>query len=167
MHRMTRGILAYLCIVLAVVAGAPVAARSDEETSARLDRLFGAHEPYEAFLARLKDAVAAGDRRLVAAMIAYPLETRVAGEPVTLAAPDDVVQRYDQLFAPPVVAAIGRQSYATLFATAKGVMIGDGEIWFSGICGDAACTDVTVRISAINAPVAPGSSDGADRGRSR
>jgi hypothetical protein len=158
---MTRGILAHLCIVLAMAAAAPAVAQSDEETSARLDVLFGAHEPYEAFLARLKDAVAAGDRRSVAAMVAYPLETRVAGESVTLAVPDDVLRRYDQLFAPPVVAAIGRQTYATLFANAEGVMIGDGEIWFSGICGDDACADVTVRITAINPPgEAPGGQEG-------
>jgi hypothetical protein len=146
--------LARLCIALAMAAAAPGPARSDEATSARLDALFGAHEPYEAFLARLQDAVAARDRRSVAAMIAYPLETRVAGEPVTLAAPEDVVRRYDQLFMAPVVAAIARQTYATLFATAEGVMVGDGEIWFSGVCGDEACADVAVRIIAINPPIA-------------
>jgi len=146
--------LARLCIALAMAAAAPGPARSDEATSARLDALFGAHEPYESFLARLQEAVAAEDRRSVAAMIAYPLETRVAGEPATLAAPEDVVRRYDQLFMAPVVAAIARQTYATLFATAEGVMVGDGEIWFSGVCGDEACADVAVRIIAINPPIA-------------
>jgi hypothetical protein len=29
-------------------------------------------------------------------------------------------------------------------------MVGDGEIWFSGICADATCAEVTVRIIAIN-----------------
>lgn len=164
---MTTTGLAPLCIVLAMAAAAPVAAQSDEETSARLEALFGAHEPYEAFLTRLKDAVAAGDQRSVAAMIAYPLETRIAGLPVTLAAPEDVVRRYDQLFTPPVVAAIERQTFATLFANAEGVMIGDGEIWFSGICGDEACADATVRIIAINPPVAPGGPDGTDPGTDR
>jgi hypothetical protein len=150
-----------------MVAAVPVAAQSDEETSARLDALFGAHQPHEAFLARLKDAVAAGDRRSVAAMIAYPLETQVRGKPLTLAAPEDVVQSYNELFTPPVVAAIGRQSYATLFATAEGVMVGDGEVWFSGICEDETCADVTVRIIALNPPLAPGAPDATDPGTDR
>jgi hypothetical protein len=167
-ERMTRTMnLARLCIALAMVAAAPGPARSDETTSARLDALFGAHEPYEAFLARLQDAVAAGDREAVAAMVAYPLETRVAGLPVTLAAPEDVVRRYDQLFTPPVVAALERQSFATLFANAEGVMVGDGEVWFSGVCGDEACADVAVRIIAVNPPIAPVGPEGTDPGTDR
>jgi hypothetical protein len=165
---MTRAMnLARLCIALAMAAVAPAAAQSDAQTSARLDALFGAHEPYAAFLARLKDAVAAGDHRSVAAMIAYPLETRIAGLPVTLAAPADALRRYDQLFTAPVVAALEAQTYATLFAAAEGVMVGDGEIWFSGICDDAACSAVSVKIIAVNPPVAPGGPDEIDPGTDR
>ncbi len=90
-------------MALAIAAATPVAAQSDEATSARLDALFGAHEPYEAFLARLKDAVAAGDRRSVAAMIAYPLEAGVAGEPIELAVERDFLQRYDELITPAII----------------------------------------------------------------
>jgi hypothetical protein len=149
---MTRATARLLRLGVALaIATAPLLARADEATSGRLDALFGAHEPYEAFLARLKQAVAAGDRQSVAAMIAYPLETQVQGKPVTLGAEDDVVRRYDQLFTPAVVAALERQTYATLFANADGVMVGDGEIWFSGVCGDATCASPTVKIIAINA----------------
>jgi hypothetical protein len=139
-------------MALAMAAAAPASAQSDAETSARLEALFGAHEPYEAFLISLKDAVSAEDKASVAAMIAYPLSTRIAGEAVTFGSKEDVVRRYDRLFTPPVVAAIDRQAYATLFATAEGVMIGDGEIWFSGICGDEACSAVSVKIIAVNPP---------------
>jgi hypothetical protein len=109
-----------LVVTLAMAAAAPALAQSDQETSVRLDALFGAHEPYEAFLATLKDAIAAKDKRAVAAMIAYPLETRIAGARVTLGSAEDLVRRYDRLFPPPVVAAIEGQTYATLFATAEG-----------------------------------------------
>jgi len=149
-----------------MAAATPVAAQSDEATAARLDALFGAHEPYEAFLARLKDAVAAGDRRSVAAMIAYPLEAGVAGEPIELAAERDFLQRYDELITPAVAAALERQTFATLFANADGVMVGDGEIWFSGICADATCSAVSVRIIALNPDAAPGP-DGGDPGMNR
>jgi hypothetical protein len=154
-----------LCMALSIAAVAPAFAQSDQETSARLEALFGAHEPYEAFLARLKDAVSAEDKRAVAAMIAYPLETRIAGKPATFGSEEDLVRRYDRLFTPSVVAAVEGQTYATLFATAEGVMVGDGEIWFSGICGDETCSEVSVKIIAINPPEeAPGGRAGADSG---
>jgi len=163
MTRATAG-LALACMALAMAVAAPASAQSDEQTSARLEALFGAHEPYEAFLATLKDAVSAGDRRSVAAMIAYPLATTIAGKPVTLASKEDVVRRYDQVFTPAIVAAVEGQAYATLFATAEGVMVGDGEIWFGGICGDEACSEVSVKIVAINQPEKPpGRQKGTDR----
>jgi hypothetical protein len=153
-----------LVMALAMAAAAPALAQSDQETSGRLDALFGAHEPYEAFLATLKDAVAARDKRAVAAMIAYPLETRIAGARVTLGSAEDLVRRYDRLFTPPVVAAIEGQTYATLFATAEGVMVGDGELWFSGICAGEACSEVSVKVIAVNPPDdAPGGPAKEDR----
>jgi hypothetical protein len=152
-----------LSMAIALAAVAPALAQSEAETSARLEALFGAHEPYEAFLATLKDAVSAKDKRSVAAMIAYPLGTRIAGEEVMLGSEDDLVRRYDQLFTPPVLAAALGQTYATLFATADGVMIGDGEIWFSGICADETCSEVSVKIIAVNPPdEAPGHPAGKD-----
>jgi hypothetical protein len=163
---MTRAsaILARLCTALAIAATTPVFAQSDEETSARLDALFGEHEPCQAFLATLKDAVATQDKGAVAAMTAYPLETTIAGEPIVLESEDDFLHRYDQLFTPSVVAALERQSYATLFATTDGVMVGDGEVWFSGICGDQACSEVSVKITAVNPPDdAPGHPDATER----
>ncbi len=64
---------------------------------------------------------------------------------------------------PAVAAALDRQTFATLFANAEGVMVGDGEIWFSGICADATCSAVRVRIIALNPDAAPGP-DGRDPG---
>jgi hypothetical protein len=49
-----------------------------------------------------------------------------------------------------VKGAVAKQTYATLFANWQGVSIGDGEIWFSGICSNEACKQQTVRITAIN-----------------
>ena len=59
-------------------------------------------------------------------------------------------QEYDRILAAQVVAAIEAQTYATLFGRDQGVMIGSGEVWFSGICSDTACQLPTVRIIAIN-----------------
>jgi hypothetical protein len=99
--------------------------------------------------------MSAEDRAAVAAMVAYPFETTIAGEDVTLASKDEFARRYDELFTPAVVAAVEQQTYATLFANAEGVMIGNGEVWFSGICADATCSDASVKIIAVNQPDGP------------
>jgi hypothetical protein len=137
-------------VALAVLGPDPAPAQSDEATSARLEALFGDHEAYREFLIALQAAVAAGDRAAVAAMVAYPLQTTIAGEP-TIGSAAGFLRHYDRLLTPAVVAAIERQTYASLFANAEGVMIGDGEIWFSGTCPDTACTEVRVKVIAINA----------------
>jgi len=136
---------------IAALAPGPAVAQSNE-VSARLEALLGNHEPYEDFLLALKDAVATGDREAVAAMIAYPLTTTIARGRVTMTSEKDSLEHYDQLFTPTVAAAIVRQGYASLFANAEGVMIGDGVISFSGTCSDDACAETSVKVIAVNAP---------------
>ena len=136
---------------VATVSLAPhAAAQSEQEVNARLDALFGDHRPYRAFFAELQAAVAAGDRDALAAMIGYPLSVVIDGSTVTVASRPDFVTRFDRIFTAQVVAAIETQTYATLFARDQGVMIGSGEVWFSGICGETACRLPAVKIIGIN-----------------
>ena len=55
------------------------------------------------------------------------------------------VAGYDKIMTDKVKKAIGRQTYAGLFANWQGVMIGDGEVWFSPLDNSD-----KVRITAIN-----------------
>ncbi|MEW5716956.1 hypothetical protein AB1462_32420, partial [Pseudomonas sp. SB113] len=55
------------------------------------------------------------------------------------------VADFDKIVTSKVKQAIAGQTYATLFANWQGVMIGDGELWFSGV-GDGN----VVKITAIN-----------------
>ena len=141
-----------LAIGLSICGGSTLLADVGQETSARLDALFGTHEPYEAFFETLKDAVGRDDRQAAAGMIVYPFATKIAGAPATLTSKESLLHRYGELFTPAVKAAIERQTYATLFANADGVMIGNGEVWFSGICHDRTCSEVQVKVIAINVP---------------
>lgn len=137
---------AVLVATLLVAAGATGAdAQSSGNVDATLDTLFGAHEPYRQFLDSLKKAVAEDDRAQVAAMVAYPFHVRIDGKVVTLRDQAGFVTDYDRIVTPKVKQAIAGQSYATLFANDQGVMIGDGEVWFSGVGSNA-----VVRITAIN-----------------
>lgn len=122
-------------------------AQTVAETDASLDMLYGEHAAYRAFFDKLKAAVAADDRTTVAGMVSYPLETRIGGKRVKLRDPAHFIASYGQIMTARVKQALAKQDYADLFANAEGLMIGDGEIWFSGIGGG---TPATVRITAVN-----------------
>jgi hypothetical protein len=94
--------------------------------------------------------VAGADARAVAAMVSCPLGIGVGGDRVTIRSQEEFLARYEEIITPDVASAIEMQSYAGVFANADGVMIGDGEVWFSGVCGDAACRQQRIRIIAIN-----------------
>ncbi|SAL01303.1 hypothetical protein [Caballeronia ptereochthonis] len=144
------GILTGLAVAAALAIPGAAFAQSDQEVDARMDALVGAHEPYRAFFDRLQHAVAAGDRNAVADMVSYPITVRAAGRKTTLRSKRDFVARYQSIFTPKLVDTVARQKYATLFVRDQGAMIGDGGIWFSGVCRDEACKRSDVRITAFN-----------------
>jgi hypothetical protein len=104
-----------------------------------------------AFLSRLQTAVRSGDRRSILRLIAFPL--RVNGlSGVRFYRDEKSVERdFDQIFTPKVTRAILDQRPDRLFTRDQGVMIGDGEVWFSASCTDTECsTTGPVRITSIN-----------------
>lgn len=125
-------------------------AQSVSEVNAQMDELFGSHKPYHAFFDKLKKAIAADDKKTVASMIDYPFKARINDKAVTIKDQKHFVEDYDKVITHKVKKAVSKQTYADLFANWQGVMIGDGEIWFSGICSDDACKQQTIRIIAIN-----------------
>jgi hypothetical protein len=138
---------AALCLTAAVL---PVYAQTAQDVDARMDALFGAHEPYHAFFDQLKRAVAAKDKNAVAGMIKYPVAIHHANDQTILRTRKDFLARYDRIFTPKLVDIVARQDYATLFVRDEGAMIGDGEIWFSGVCRDQACKQSDIKIIAFN-----------------
>lgn len=125
-------------------------AQTDQAVDSRMDFLFGSHVPYRQFFDQLKQAVARGDKPAVAGMVKYPITVALHGKKVTLRTKRDFVAHYDAIFTPKLVDLVAHQTYATLFSPDQGVMIGGGEIWFSGICRDKACKDVSVKIITLN-----------------
>ncbi|EXL03629.1 hypothetical protein [Aquamicrobium defluvii] len=131
--------------LVALAAPLPVLANPVNEMNSTLDTLFGDHARYRTFFDNLKKAVAAGDKATVAAMIDYPFQARIGGKSLKIRDTAHFVADYDQIITAKVKHAVQGQTYETLFANWQGVMVGDGEIWFSGV-GDA---DV-IKITAIN-----------------
>jgi hypothetical protein len=138
-------------LVLGLAAG-PVLGLAAEtaQVDARLDQLFGEHETYRNFLHELQMAVSEHARGRVAAMVSYPLRTRINGQWVRLQTPAQFLAHYDALLTPKVQEAITRQAYEDLFSNSQGVMIGRGEVWYSGVCQDHNCSSRSLRIIAFN-----------------
>lgn len=137
--------LRLIVLAAALIAPVTVVAQTKAEVDASLDALFGSHQPYRAFFDALKKAIATDDKAAVAAMVDYPFQGRINGKAVKLRDTAHFVADYDKIVTAKVKDAVARQAYATLFANWQGIMIGDGEVWFSGV-GDA---DV-IKITAIN-----------------
>ncbi|MFT3987277.1 hypothetical protein [Aestuariivirga sp.] len=133
-------IFAFFCLSQSA-AWAQTAAQMDQT----LDQLYGAHKPYHDFFNALQAAVKADNKTAVSKMISYPLQTMVGGKKVTLHDAAHFVASYDQIITAKVKSAVEHQTYETLFARDQGVMIGDGEVWFSGVGSSN-----TVLITGIN-----------------
>lgn len=101
----------------------------------------------EAFFLKLQHAVNTHDVNKLAAMAAYPL---VVNGKSTVPNSHYFEKHYNVIFTKTVVTAVERQKYKALFGNDQGVMIGNGELWFSGVCRDASCKQYQVRIIAIN-----------------
>lgn len=122
----------------------------EKETDRRLDTLFGSHTAYHEFLDDLKAAAAANDSHKIAAMINYPIAANVDGKEITLESSHDFLINYEKIFSQRILGAIESQRYSNIFSKYDGIMIGNGEIWFAGICEDNSCTHEKIRITAIN-----------------
>ena len=143
---MIRSALSALAIALSVgMVSLPAHAQTAADVDTTLDSLFGEHAAYATFFEALKTAVAAGDKQAVSAMVDYPFTARIGDKALTIRDAAQFVADYDKVITPKVKDAIAAQTYETLFANWQGVMIGNGELWFSGV-GEPP----VVRIIAIN-----------------
>lgn len=131
----------------------PPAAAAPTPTAADVDRklteLFGDFAPYKAALADLQKAVAAEDKKAVAAMIAYPITVKIDGAPKVFETEKAFIAAYDDIMDAAILLAIKNQTYETLFATDQGVMIGpSGQVWISDVTSDGKSQGI--KIIAIN-----------------
>ena len=130
-----------ICVLFAVAASSVAAATPRFALTGMPDA------KVEAFFLKLQHAVDAHDVNKLAAMVSYPL---VVNGKSTVPNLKYFETHYNDIFTKTVVAAVKRQKYGALFGNDLGVMIGNGELWFSGVCRNASCNQYGVRIVAIN-----------------
>ncbi|STR44722.1 hypothetical protein [Iodobacter fluviatilis] len=100
------------------------------------------------FLKSLQTAVAKDDASSVAKLARFPLRVNLPKKK-TLQAQQFIAQ-YSKVITPKVKAAVLAQTAESLFRNSNGAMIGNGEIWFSGLCLNKECTKQTTKMIAIN-----------------
>jgi len=122
--------------------------------SGRLDNS-GLSEPaVREFLATLQDAVKRNDAAAVAALVEYPVRINRRQGRSHIGNPRAFASRYYEIFDHRVRSIVLRQRFEDLFSNSRGIMLGAGEVWFSGICDATsaygACDNPRIRIIAIN-----------------
>ncbi|MDI9247302.1 hypothetical protein QMZ25_01765, partial [Stenotrophomonas sp. RS-48] len=127
---------------------APAAPTSEqtEDARARIETLLGDAAQYEKVFDAFRTAVVGGDRAAVVEEIRFPLN--ISGGK-TIAGPGEFQRSYEKIITPAVVKAVSAQDFGKVFVNQQGVMIGDGQVWLSGQCLDAACTRTEVKVITI------------------
>jgi hypothetical protein len=89
-------------------------------------------------LSELQTAVASGDAARVSKLVQFPLTVNGKPGPKN---PREFIRDFDTVFTDVVRAAVLKQSVERLFANWRGLMIGRGEVWLSGICDHGSSPD--------------------------
>lgn len=128
----------------------PAGTSADAQVDAQITNVLGgAPKAYHAVFDNLQKAMAAGDKDGVAALVAYPLEVTVQGKKQRIAGAQELVANWDKVVTPDIVKAVADQKFSTAMVNQDGLMLGDGQVWISGVCRDTACKVSDVRITAI------------------
>lgn len=133
-------------ILLCFTLSFSLAASTEEE----MTRLFGDSRPYIEFFHKFREAVISDDREFVAAHIRYPIKISLDKKRIDIKNKSDFLANYSSIINNKVITAVEQQRLSNIFLNAKGVMFGNGQVWYSGICIDKECDSVLVKVIAIN-----------------
>ena len=90
----------------------------------------------KAFFNEIKRTVVSGDKRAVSGMIAYPTTVDLPGvKNKKVRTRAEFEANFEAIINQKVVKAVQDQAYANLFVNWRGVMIGNGEVWFTALKG--------------------------------
>lgn len=145
MNKVTGKILIVLSVLMANMAHA-----QEPNIEKRMQQLYGSHVEYVTFFYELQKHVEEGDKSAVTSMVSYPILVKIQGKKKKISSQKELLKNYDLIFKPEIKEKIKEQKLQALFANYKGIMIGNGEIWFGGKCLEKLCHTVVVKIIAIN-----------------
>jgi cyclopropane fatty-acyl-phospholipid synthase-like methyltransferase len=134
-----------------IFALAPCLSAQESEVDKRIRTVAGLDvQQTKTFFAELKRAIAQKDKKKVSAMVAFPTEVDLKGIPKTkIRTREEFEKYYDEIINENVFEAVQNQSYDELFVNWRGLMIGNGQIWFSAFKGPSGKFD-QFRIIKVN-----------------
>lgn len=102
------------------------------------------------YLKQLQQAVKSDSAAEVAKLVSFPLRVNgLAGKNRKLNAAQ-FAKEYASVFTPAIKATVLKQEAKTLFRKSEGAMMGDGEVWLSGICEDSKCVKSQIKVISVN-----------------
>lgn len=122
---------------------------SEDEVNNIIDKVLGDHATYRTVFDDLQAAVAAEDAAAVANLVRFPIGVSIDGHDRVIKNAQEFVKNYQRFMTPEIVEAIKATSYTAVMVNAQGVMLGNGEVWISGICKDDACEAVDVKVVTV------------------
>jgi hypothetical protein len=86
---------------------------------------------FEAAFTKIQDLVARENKEAVAEYIQYPLAVYNNKGKIIIQNKEELINHYDEIFTAKVKNAFARQKLDNIFVNYKGVMVGQGEVWFT------------------------------------
>jgi hypothetical protein len=150
---MPRVILCLWILVLSLLAlplGLQAAPAGD---SGRFEAAGLSDQEVRTFLDALQKGVRSSNADQVAALVEFPLDVHQCNRTLHIQR-KEFNQRFASVFDRKISKAIADATFETLFSNWQGVMIGDGEVWFTGICEGSTqadpCSKQRVRVITVN-----------------
>jgi len=104
----------------------------------------------KAFVVTLQSAVKSDSPEKVAPLIQFPLRVNEAPSKSHSVTASHFSAEYEKIFTPAVKAAVLEQKQNDIFRNANGAMLGNGEVWISGVCRDKDCQIAPPKVTTIN-----------------
>lgn len=105
------------------------------------------------FLDALQKGVLGGNADQIAALVEFPLDVHQCNRTLRIQR-KEFNQRFASVFDRKISKAIVDATFESLFSNSQGVMIGDGEVWFTGICEGSTeadpCSKQRIRLITVN-----------------
>lgn len=139
----------YLILLIILI---PLLSFASGGVEKKMEQQLGDHDKYKDFFFKLKAAVLEHQKEKVADLIGFPVTVSDGERKFVINNKKEFLFYYDLIFDKALLKTIEQQRFDELFVNWRGVMIGSGEIWYAGICEDANCKKVVVKINSFHNP---------------
>lgn len=150
MPRVIPGLRILALSLLALPLGLQAAPAGD---SGRFEAAGLSDQEVRTFLGALQKGVRGNNADQVAALVEFPLDVHQCNRTLHIQR-KEFNQRFASVFDRKISKAVVDATFETLFSNWQGVMIGDGEVWFTGICEGSTqsdpCSRQRVRVITVN-----------------